>query len=184
VIPRHGFAALLALLLAACAENEEPTQAERALLVTEASFSEFGVRVDGAPRVELRKTFSRLERARELVYTFNGEDLYLSNTLKFDSSAANASLTEKAQRIGLAIGLKPNGIDEKTLTPHAKYGDSAYFALLMKDGKPVGNALSLVSGNKVYLLVFSGIHFSEPADFHRFIGPKVDAIVQYVPAAR
>lgn len=168
------------LLLAACTANEEPTETERALHVTEADFRPFGVQAAASAGGEYQKTLNHLDRSRELTYTFNGQGLYLSNILKFHSSSTNAFITEKAQKVGLMIGLKPHGVEEQTLTPHRKYGDRSSLGLLTKDGKPVGNVFTMVSGTKVFLVVFSGgVHFNDPAEFDRFISTKVDAVLKY-----
>lgn len=176
---RALFALAALLMLTACTVEEEPTERERVLFVTEADLRSFGVKAAAATGGEYRKTVNRLDRSRELVYTFNGNGLYLSNILKFDSSSTNAFITEKAQKVGMMIGLKPYGIEEQPLTPHTKHGDRSNLAVLTKDGKPVGNIFTMVSGSKVFLVVFSGIHFSDPAEFDRFISAKVDAFVKY-----
>ena len=177
---KRAFFALLALLmLAACTVEQEPTEPERALFLTEADFRSLGVQAAASSGGEYRKTLNRLDRSRELVYTFKGQDFYLSNILKFDSSSTYAFITEKAQKVGLMIGFQPYGIEEQPMTPHTKYGDRSSLAMLTKDGKPVGNVFTVVSGGKVFLVVFSGIHFSNPAEFDRFISTKVDAFVKY-----
>ena len=174
-----------ALALLACTVSEDLSETERAVLLTERDFHPFGLKpVPDAGKY--KKTVNRLDGSRELTYLFekDGVPLYVSSTLRVDSSAASAIVNEGAQKTGLTIGLKAAGVDTEPLTLREKYGERASLALLTKDGRPVGNLFTMVSGKKVYISFFTGIYFNDLAEFHRLIAPMVAAALKYDADAR
>jgi hypothetical protein len=178
------FAVAAILAVAACAVEEDLSESERALLLTEVDFQPAQRPTDPAtPAGTFRKTVGRLDRSRELIYEFKkeGSGFYLSNTLRVEPSAPNALLVEGGQRIGLLIGLKTTSITEEPLPARAKYGDRASLSLLRSNGVPVGNVFSVVGGKNVYAIVLVGVHFDDAEAFDRALGPRIDAVLKYDP---
>ena len=178
---RAAFFLLLAAIgLVACSVSEDLTESERALLLTEAD-----LRREPTPALAGKyQKVSRIDKSRELSYVYEkeGSGLYLSNTLTVDTSAANALVTEGAQKTGLMIGLRVNGVVEEPIAQSVKYGDRSSLTILKKDGRPMGNVFTAVAGKKVYVVIFSGIYFDDAAAFDSFIAGKIDAILKYDPA--
>jgi hypothetical protein len=174
-----------ALALLACTVSEDLSETERAVLLTERDLRSFGLKPT-PDAGKYKKTINRLDQSRELTYVFepDGFPLYLSSTLRIDSSAASAVVNEGAQKTGLTIGLKATGVDTEPVTLREKYGERASLTLLTKDGKPVGNIFTMVSGKKVYISFFTGIYFNDLAEFHRLITPMVAAVLKYDADAR
>jgi len=172
---------LTTLCVLGCSVSADLDDNERALLVTEVDFKEFAPPIQSGVTGMYSKRTSYLERKVELSYKLDasGPSFYLFNNVTIESSATQALITQAAQKAGLMIGLKSNGIVEEPVKLGLSYGEKTSLSLLKRSGKPIGNVFMSVIGRKVYLLVFSGIYFDDAEAFGTFIAQKMDTFTRY-----
>jgi hypothetical protein len=170
---------LATLCVLGCSVSADLDDNERALLLTEADFKASVPQLQSGVTGKFSKQNSYLERKVELSYKLEANGFYLTNSVTIEPSTTNALITHTAQRAGLIIGLKSNGVVEEPLKLGASYGDKATLSVLKRSGKPIGNVFTTVVDRKVYLLVFSGIHFDSAEAFGPLIAPKMDTLTKY-----
>ena len=180
---RHApllFALVLAVCAAAGCARKEMSAAEKEMLLRAQDLAPYGFEVGDAARHE---TFSKtvyFDRSYELEYEYetpegSGLDpLYLSVSVSFEESAADAKTTQGAQKIGLNAGSYLNGLRMEEKKDFFRYGDeSTYYVLLSKEGVPGGSYFVTREGSRVYSLIVAGAVFDDPAVWAEFVTPKL-----------
>jgi len=184
---RALLAALIALGVAACGTEQPVGDAERALFLRAADLAELGVRYAGA---EAHETFSKrrhFDGAYEVNYEFKTPEseearpLFIYTSVSVQPKASDAMLSEGAEKIGLLIGFKREGVEERDVEDAPRFGQSSRLAVLVKDERPIGNVFSMRDGRKTYLLVIAGVYFKDPALWRETIGPKLARLAAYAP---
>jgi hypothetical protein len=181
--------ALLALVsgLAGCERNLPVGAAEREVVLRAADLIPFGY---GLEQTEQYETFNRtryFDGSYELTYEYHTPDseqqnaLYISVTVTVERTLSDALTSHGAEEVGLTIGLKANGVKEREIEDFYKYGDKSRFAVLEKDGKPIGNIFSVREGKRVFLLIMSGMYFEDAAAFKELIEGRLKKFSAYVP---
>lgn len=180
-------AALLALGLAACGAEQPVGEADKALFLRVGDLAELGVRYSDA---EAHETFAKrrqFDGTYELNYEFKTPEseqarpLFIYTSVSVQPKASDAMLATGAEKLGLMIGLKREGVEEREVEGAPRFGDASRFGMLVKDEKPIGNVFSVRDGRKTYLLVISGIYFKDPELWRRVIAPKLARLAAYSP---
>jgi hypothetical protein len=161
-------------LLAACSKSTDLTQAEKALLITEADFVEYGLEASNTPQGSFSKTHDWLNRSNEFEYqTPDGKNYYVYNIVTLERSSRDAVVTNLSTKAGLKIGFLSSGVTEKPVTFKQPIGSQSALTILMKDGKPIGNTFTAVVGKTSIFLIYSGIYFETEEEFREFIDEKI-----------
>lgn len=161
-------------LLAGCTTSADLTEAEKALLVTESDFVEYGLEAGEKPLGSFTKTHDWVNRSNEYSYQSpDGAGYYVYNVVSRESSASNALVSNASTKAGLKIGFMSSGVIEKPIPLKQPIGSQSTLALLMKDGKPIGNTFTAIVGKTSVLLIYSGIYFETEEDFREFIAEKL-----------
>jgi hypothetical protein len=182
------FAALVLFGVAACGFEQPVAETDKALFLRVADLARVGVRYpDSAAHEKFSKT-KHLGGVYELSYQFQTPEseerrpLFIYASVSVQTKATDAMMTEGAEKIGLLIGLKREGVEERDVAGAQRYGDSSRFALLVRDDKPIGNLFTMREGRKTYLLVISGVYFEDPELWKKLIGPKLEQLAAYSPS--
>jgi hypothetical protein len=178
-----GLLILIAITMS-CAKSEPISAAEKALLLTVEDFADLGIEKFDPGRGIFAKE-KNIDRSQELNYEYESDSsagetpFYLYCSISLEKSKSDTSLTQSAQKIGLLIGFKKSGVKEKPLVTFPKYGDQSSMGLLEKDARPIGNVFMMVSGNKNYFLVFSGLFIDDPQVWNKVFGPKKELFEKF-----
>jgi hypothetical protein len=177
--------ALACAILCACGAEEPVTDADKAMFLRANDLARFGYHFDNVEQLETFSKKRQLDGAYEVTYRFKTVDgapkvLFLHVSVKVGTSEADASLNQGAEKLGLLIGFKKSGVEERALpdTPAGK------LSLLVKEERPIGNVYTAVHGAKTYLLVMSGLYFDDPALWHKVIAPKMELFQSYSPQGK
>ncbi len=180
-------AALLVCGVAACG-SEQPVSAEdKALFLRVADLAAYGFRYENAEAYETFTKVKHIDGKYELTYQFTTPDtaqekpLFIYISVAIERRASNALISQKAEKLGLMIGFKSEGIEERELPGSYPYGEEARLALLVKGEDPIGNTFTVRDNEKTYLLLLTGVYFAEPELFKQLIGPKVQRLAGYSP---
>jgi hypothetical protein len=153
-----------------------------------ADLDEFGVRYRGAEAHEKFSKRKYFDGAHELNYEFktpeSGEErpLFIFGSISLQQKTSDAMISEGAEKIGLLIGFKKEGVEEREVAGAQRFGDSSTFTVLVKDEPPIGNVFTVRDGKKTYMLVVAGVFFKDPEASSRLIGPKLKRLAAYSPA--
>lgn len=182
-------ASLLAvgLGLAGCERNLPVGVADKEVVLRAADLIPFGY---GLEQTEQYETFNRtkyFDGSHELTYEYRTPDseeknpLYINVTVTVEKSLSDALTSHGAEEVGLTIGLKANGVKEREIKDFYRYGDKSRFAVLEKDGKPIGNIFTVREGKRVYVLIMSGMYFEDAAAFKELIEGRLKKFSAYTP---
>lgn len=176
---RAAASAVGALVFTSCTVSTDLSDAEKALLVTEADFGEYGFD-DALPTGKFEKT-RYFDRSVELTYESleSAEQLYVFCSVSIERSAADALTSEAANKTGVLVGLKSAGVIEKPVELKQTIGSRSKLSLLMKDGKFIGNSFHAIIDKKAVMLLVYGLYFENEAEFREFIDPKIEPIRTY-----
>jgi hypothetical protein len=178
---------LLACGVAACGSEQPVSEEDKAIFLRAGDFARFGYRYENVEAYESFSKTRHFDGSHELTYHFDTPDseedrpLHIFITVSVERREVDAQLAQKAQRVGLLIGFKSEGAEERELAESLPYGDEARLALLVKGDNPIGNTFALRDKEKTYLLVMSGLYFDDPELFKAMIGPKVQRFGAYSP---
>lgn len=184
---RRLFAVLLVCGMAACGSEQSVTEEDKTIFLRAGDFAGFGYRYRN---VETYETFSKtrhFDGSHELTYRFDTPEsererpLHIYISVSIERRESDAILSQKAQRLGLLVGFRSEGAEERELAASFPYGDEARLALLIKNDQPIGNTFTLRDKERTYLLVLSGLYFDDPALFEEMVGPKVQRFAVYSP---
>lgn len=166
-----------ALLLGGCVVESQPTEAERALLLTS---SDFGYDEDEA---WYSKVTTYWTRTADINYhSAPLSELDLQSTISFTPNPSEAAIASFSylQTHRLILGLATNGVSEEEIELSRDIGSQAKLILLRKGGKPIGNIFTASIGKKMVFIVFTGRHYFDSAPaFEAFIEPKLAALEAY-----
>ena len=176
---------LAGLALAACGAQEPVTDSEKALFVRVSDLAQFGVRY---PNAEAAETFSKskqLDGSYEITYRFetpSGESraLFIHGSVSVGREMTDAMLAESAEKIGLLVAFKKSGVQEREVAGVSP----GKLTLLVKDEQPIGNVFTLRDGAKTHFFVMSGLYVKDPAIWQKLMGPKLEQLSRYSPAAK
>ena len=175
--------ALLVLGAAGCISEEPVTEADKNLFLRAGDLARYGVKnVDG------HEKFSKVRQlggAYQLTYEFKSPDgerrpLYIYANIFVARNASDAVMSGGAENIGLLIGLKAGGVEERE--GRIPGDDQSRLRVLVKRGKPLGNVFTSRDGRKTYAVVLAGVYFEDAEDWKELLGPKLQQLAGYSPA--
>ncbi|HEX5104885.1 MAG TPA: hypothetical protein VFV87_13790, partial [Pirellulaceae bacterium] len=141
----------------------------------------FGVQVVRQAEREVWLTKRNLDGSLEIEYEYDperapgaGEDISLMSSASIEPSESSAresfGMTLAAYRLGFGI----YDVQAREL-PHAMPGaDQSHFALIVKDGNPVGNMVVVQQGKRVHGLLLIGLYFDDPQELDDLLRPTID----------
>jgi hypothetical protein len=180
---RLFFVLLLIAAASGCTTREDPTPAEKRLLLTAEDLLPFGLPAERLGPEKFEKTLNFFDRSIELSYVMDAsaKGLYVMSSVSVEASEREVALGDKAFDVGMKIGLKSGGLEEAPITTAPVFGRKSRLSLLKKEGRPVGNLFTAIVGTKIFLVLTTGLYFDDPALFGKIITPKIQAIMDYQP---
>ena len=167
-------------LLVGCQRGLPLEPAEREMLLRAGDLVAHGYGFeDPAPYEKFDKT-RYLDGSSEIAYEFETPDgevdqpLYLNVTLTFEKNFADAMVSYGSTKTAMKYGLKATGIRVREIEGFYPYGDASEFSVLEKDGQPVGNLFATRHGNRIYLLVMSGMYFDDAEVWEELMKPRLE----------
>ena len=170
------------LALAACATRDAPRLEERSLVVTLESLAEFGLALpDGYAEHEKLHRERRPDGSLSIEYEFrmpDGDPPFVYSNARIFSSTTGACLSFSADNLGVRLSnLEPT--DRNDLF---RYGERSRFALVERDGKPVGNVFAMCRSRTSLLVMFVGIYFDDTESWRALIEPRLQALEAFEAA--
>jgi hypothetical protein len=109
--------------------------------------------------------------------------LFIYASVSVARNASDAALSEGAEKIGLLIGLRASGVEERELRMPAG-GDASRLGVLVKGGELLGNVFTVRDGRKTYFLLLTGLYFEDAEDWKKLVAPKLQQLSGCSPACR
>jgi hypothetical protein len=178
---------LAALCLAGCERDLPISAADKEVVLRAADLAPYGFGLEETERYETFKRIRYFDGSHELTYEFQTPDseqddaLYINVVISVEKTRSDALTTQGAQKVGLTVGLKSNDIEQREVENFYSYGDSSSFAILEKDGHPIGNVFSAREGRRVFMLTLSGMYFDDAATFKELIERRLKKFSAYEP---
>jgi len=178
---------LAALGLVGCQRDLPISAADREVVLRAADLIPYGYGLEQTGRYETFKRIRYFDGSHELTYEFQTPDseeenaLYINVVVSVEKSTADALTSHGAEKVGLTIGLKANGVEQREIKDFYKYGDSSSFAILEKDGHPIGNIFTTRDGKRVFVLTLSGMYFDDAETFKELIEGRLRKFSVYQP---
>ena len=178
-------AALLLACLAGCSIEEPLSDADKSLFLRPADLVRYGFRYDDPGSYEKFSKSRQIDGAYQLKYEFKPDKseqrrVFIYASVSVAQSESDAALNESAEAVGMIIGLKASGVEEREL--RMKSGSQSKLRLLVKGDKPLGNIFTVRDGRKTYFLVMTGLYFDDPEDWKKLVAPKLEQLAGYSPA--
>jgi hypothetical protein len=182
-------AVLVALFLsgaAGCGSEEPLSEVDKSLFLRGADLAGYGFQYENANSYETFSKTRQLDGTYQLTYEFETPEgerrpLYIYASVSVARNASDAALSEGAEKIGLLIGLRANGVEEREV--RLQPGDHrGRLTVLVKGGKPLGNVFTARDGRKTYTLVLAGLYFEDAEDWKKLVEPKLLQLAGYSPA--
>jgi hypothetical protein len=176
-----------ALCLTGCERELPISAADKEVVLRAADLTAYGFGLEKTERYETFKRIRYFDGSHELTYEFqtpdSGQDdaLYINVVISVERSRADALTTYGAQKVGLTVGLKSNDVEQREVENFYSYGDSSTFAILEKDGHPIGNIFTARDGRRVFMLMLSGMYFEDAATFRELIESRLEKFSAYEP---
>lgn len=179
----------LALLLAASACKQAPvSEAERELFLRARDLEPYGIKFPQPERYERFGKTIYFDGSRELEYEFELPDdaahenaIYMSVTVTFEKSAADARFSQGAEKFGAGAGMKIAGLRMEERPGFFSYGDESSFYVLLKGGEAVGNFFVTREGAKVYTALVAGVSFDDRETWAEFVTPRLHKFSAHKP---
>jgi len=181
-----AFVALFLLGAAGCGSEEPLSEADKGLFLRAADLAGYGFKYEDADSYEQFSKARQFDGAYELTYRFKtpaGErrPLFIYANVSVARSESDAALSESAGKMGVLIGLKGSGIEEREVRMQPD-DERGRLRLLLKGGKPVGNVFTARDGVKTYLVLLMGMSFEDAGDWQKLVEPKLQRLSRYAPA--
>jgi len=190
MVRQLGFiGALLAfgLGLAGCERNLPVSAADKEVVLRAADLIPFGYGLEQTEQYEIFNRTKYFDGSHELTYQYQTPEseeenaLYINVTVSVEKTLSDALTSHGAEEVGLTIGLKANGVQEREIEHFYEYGDKSRFSVLEKDGKPIGNIFITRDGTRVFALILSGMYFEDPDAFKELIEARLKKFSAYTP---
>ena len=182
-------AAAAVLLLSACT-TEPVAERDKELFLRASDFVEYGVELRDVARFESFKKTRYFDGSFDLEYTYEvpeeaaaqqADPLYLMVTVTVEKNQRDAAISHGAEKVGLGLGLRIEGLKMEEKKEFFRYGDESAFYVLTKDGNPVGNYFVTRAGTKLYSVLIAGVYFDDPQTWAGLVSPKLEKFSAYAP---
>jgi hypothetical protein len=180
-----ALAALLLACLAGCGIEEPLSEADKRLFLRPADLARYGFQYDDPASYEKFSKSRQLDGAYQLKYEFKPDGserrrVFIYASVSVAQSESDAALNQSAEAVGMVIGLKASGVEERELRTKSGNGQSK-LRLLVKGDKPLGNIFTVRDGRKTYFLVMTGFYFDDAEDWKKLVAPKLEQLAGYSP---
>lgn len=177
-----------ALFIGGCERNLPVGAADREVVLRAADLIPYGYGLEKTEQYETFKRIKYFDGSHELTYEYQTPDseqenaLYINVTVSVENSTSDAWTSHGAEEVGLKIGLKANGIEEREIKDFYAYGDTSKFSILQSDGKPIGNIFTTRKGKRVFVMILSGMYFEDAETFKELIEGRLEKFSAYEPS--
>jgi hypothetical protein len=182
---RAALAALLLVCLAGCGTEEPLSEADKSLFLRPADLVRYGFQYDDPDSYEKFSKTRQIDGAYELKYEFQPDKserrrVFIYASISVARNESDAALNEGAEAIGMLVGLKASGVEERELRMRCG-NDRSTLRLLVKGDKPLGNSFTTRDGRKTYFVVVTGLYFDDAEDWKKLVAPKLEQLAGYSP---
>jgi hypothetical protein len=182
---RAALAALLLVCLAGCGTEEPLSEADKSLFLRPADLVRYGFQYDDPDSYEKFSKTRQIDGAYELKYEFQPDKserrrVFIYASISVARNESDAALNEGAEAIGMLVGLKASGVEERELRMRSG-NDRSTLRLLVKGDKPLGNIFTTRDGRKTYFVVVTGLYFDDAEDWKKLVAPKLEQLAGYSP---
>jgi hypothetical protein len=180
----YAVSALLCCALAACDAQEPVTDNDKALFLRVADLAEFGVRYPNAEALETFSKSKQIDGSYEITYKFetsgDGRPLFIQSSVNIGRDSSNAQLAESAEKLGLLVAFKKNGVEEREVAGVR----GGKLTLLVKGDVPIGNVFIVRDTGRTHLLILSGLYVKDAAVWQKLMAPKLERLARYAPETK
>lgn len=179
------FIVLLLCGLAGCGSQEPVSDADKSVFLRATELASYGLKYENAERYETFSKTRQFDGAYQLTYEFETPEgerpLYIYTSVSVARNVSDAAVAEGAEKIGMLIGLRSAGVEEKDVSLEPGK-ERRRLKLLLKGGKPLGNLFTARNGRKTYILVVAGLYFDDAQAWEKLVEPKLRQLAGYSPA--
>lgn len=117
-----------------------------------------------------------------LSYEYRYGGVYLMSTVVVapDSGTARQYFFKSIDDMKFGYALTRN-VSFENDNKFFRYGNQSQFFVIKQKGKTVGNALVILSGEKTFNMIVTGLNFDDPDIFSDIIMPKLASLRRYEP---
>jgi hypothetical protein len=183
---RTAFAALLLACLAGCGIEEPLSEADKSLFLRPTDLVRYGFQYDDPESYEKFSKSRQIDGAYQLKYEFQpGKSerrrVFIYASVSVAKNESDAALNESAEAVGMLIGLKASGVEDREVQMKTSSNEQSKLRLLVKGDKPLGNIFTTRDGRKTYFIVVTGLYFDDAEDWKKLFAPKLEQLAGYSP---
>jgi len=183
---RTAFAALLLACLAGCGTEEPLSEADKSLFLRPTDLVRYGFQYDDPASYEKFSKSRQIDGAYQLKYEFQPgkterRRVFIYASVSVAKNESDAALNESAEAVGMLIGLKASGVEDREVQMKTSSNEQSKLRLLVKGDKPLGNIFTTRDGRKTYFIVVTGLYFDDAEDWKKLFAPKLEQLAGYSP---
>ena len=183
---RTAFAALLLAWLAGCGTEEPLSEADKSLFLRPTDLVRYGFQYEDPASYEKFSKSRQLDGAYQLKYEFQPgkterRRVFIYASVSVARNESDAALNESAEAVGMLIGLKASGVEDREVQMKTSSNEQSKLRLLVKGDKPLGNIFTTRDGRKTYFIVVTGLYFDDAEDWKKLFAPKLEQLAGYSP---
>lgn len=185
--PLARLAIFVCAVLLACGNTEKVLETDKPLMVTIEDMERYGYQLDHLAHLQEFSRVRAIDGSLAIKYRFVTPDtseqrLFLLAGAVYERNEREAIVTYRMNKDSVSVSSGTSGVSMREEPGFYRWGDESYFGFFVaKDGKPGGNAFVTRQGNRVYLLVITGIVFDNPDEWAEFIAPQLEYLESYDP---
>ncbi len=162
--------------------NREPTDAERAVLITADDLAPFGAQPSKHDQREVWNTKKNFDGTLEIEYDYDpelapGDDdpLMVTSQVELAGSESDARESYAILLAAYQLGFRISGVKSREQSHQMAGVDQCHFSLILNgDGDPVGNMAVLRAGKRLHGLMIVGVYFDDPATLESLLRPTIE----------
>lgn len=163
--------------------NREPTEAERAVVLTATDFApHYGSQPQRLAEREVWNTKRNFDGTLEIEYEYDqdlapgGDDvLAVLSSVELHPSESSARESFNMLIGAYKIGFGISGVQAREQSGSMPGMDQTHYSLILNQNQfPVGNMVVVRAGQRVHGLVVIGVYFDDPAALGELLRPTVD----------
>ena len=186
-LPSFATAILFVAFAAACQRGLPVEESDKAVMLRAADLVPFGYGMTDTQRFETFDKTRYFDGSWDITYEYETPEsetehsMYLNVTVNLERRDADALVSYGALKTAMKYSLKANGVEATEKPNFYTYGDASEFYVLESDGNPIGNLFAVRHGSRVYLLMFSGMHFDDAEVWKKVMHEKLERFSTYDP---
>ena len=171
--------AVLGVLVMSCVTSQPLKPGDEDLVATVTSLVPFGVEVP--PGYREHETFQRDHVTGGTIlfeYTFERPDKrppFVYSLAELHRTPGDACRSFSAGNVGMWLA----GLDLTERNDLFQYGKKSRFALVEKEGSPVGNFFSMCHSRTAFLVMIVGVYFDDGDSWQAFVAPRLEALAAF-----